>query len=119
VSSARRLLVVSDDAVARAGLRALAEAAGLAVVAEAASEGLGDAADEDADAVLWDLGRTGVVDTSKPLKAFLESEGLTQMRATQGAEEASGYVVAWEHYAVVCGITDLGKVVEEVRALSD
>jgi hypothetical protein len=73
----------------------------------------------DVQKIVEDLGRTGVVDTSKPLKAFLESEGLTQMRATEGAEAASGYVVAWEHYAVVCGITDLGKVVEEVRALSD
>ena len=43
-----RLLVVADDAVARAGLRALAEAAGFAVIGESAAEDLPAAAVDEA-----------------------------------------------------------------------
>jgi two-component system nitrate/nitrite response regulator NarL len=65
-----RLLVVADDAVARAGLRALAEAAGLAVIAEATTE---DAAPLDAsvDAALWDVGAAGAFDGLRDVAALV------------------------------------------------
>ena len=64
-----RLLVVSDDAVARAGLRALAEAAGLAVIGDAAAEELSPGAEDAADAVLWDVGAGGGVDGLRAVAA--------------------------------------------------
>jgi two-component system nitrate/nitrite response regulator NarL len=64
-----RLLVVSDDAVARAGLRALAEAAGLAVSGDAATEELDPSAEDGADAVLWDVGASGAADGFRAVAA--------------------------------------------------
>jgi DNA-binding NarL/FixJ family response regulator len=52
-----RLLVVGEDALARAGLRAVAEGAGVTVVADVAPDQLGDDDEGDAfDAATWDLG---------------------------------------------------------------
>jgi len=75
----------------------------------------------DVQKIAEDLDRAGVIDLDQPLKNFLAAEGLTELKAGQGtkAPEAAGYVAAWEHYVVVCGITDIGRVVEEIRALSD
>jgi len=89
VPPAIRLLVVSDDAVARAGLRALAEAAGLAVSGEASTEEVADSSDDAADAVLWEVGAGGCVDglrgaaTHRPVVAVLWNE--EQARDALGA----------------------------------
>jgi two-component system nitrate/nitrite response regulator NarL len=88
-----RLLVVADDALVRAGLRALAEAAGLAVSAEATTE---EAAPLDAsvDAALWDVGAAGGVDGLRgvaarvPLVAVLWSEDQAREALAAGARGA-------------------------------
>jgi DNA-binding NarL/FixJ family response regulator len=54
-----RLLLVAEDALARAGLRALAERAGLSVVGEVATDELQPFHLETADAVAWDAGASG------------------------------------------------------------
>jgi DNA-binding NarL/FixJ family response regulator len=59
VPTAPRLLVVADDAVARAGLRTLAEAAGFTVTAETTVDAIDPVDEEAADAVLWDVGAAG------------------------------------------------------------
>jgi two-component system, NarL family, nitrate/nitrite response regulator NarL len=59
VASPLRLLLVSEDAIARAGLRALAERAGVSVVADLAPDELELPLVEAADAILWDAGATG------------------------------------------------------------
>jgi two-component system nitrate/nitrite response regulator NarL len=69
VPAAPRLLVVADDPVARAGLRALAESAGLLVVGEAATADLAPDADEASDALLWSLGADDGVDSLRPVAA--------------------------------------------------
>jgi DNA-binding NarL/FixJ family response regulator len=51
-----RLLVVGEDALARAGLRAVAEAAGLTVAADVAPEELDRDDSDGLDAAAWDLG---------------------------------------------------------------
>ena len=57
-----RVLLVAEDAIARAGLRALAERAGLQVVADSAPADLAPALVEAADAVVWDTGASGSLD---------------------------------------------------------
>jgi len=52
------VIVAGDDALARVGLRTAAEAAGLRVVLELASEGLDEGPFERVDAIVWDLGET-------------------------------------------------------------
>ena len=59
MASPLRLLLVSQDAIARAGLRALAERAGLSVVADLAPDELEPELLEAADAILWDAGAAG------------------------------------------------------------
>jgi two-component system nitrate/nitrite response regulator NarL len=54
-----RLLVVGEDGLARAGLRGLAEATGLEVVAELAPADLDGGTHEEADVAVWDLGARG------------------------------------------------------------
>ncbi len=86
-----RLLVVADDAVARAGLRALAEAAGLAVSGEAAVDELSPGTEDAVDAVLWDVGGTGGVEglrlaaTRAPVVAVLWSEDQARDALAAGA----------------------------------
>ena len=86
-----RLLVVADDAVARAGLRALAEAAGLAVSGEAAVDELSPGTEDAVDAVLWDVGGTGGVEglrlaaTRAPVVAVLWSEDQAREALAAGA----------------------------------
>ncbi len=66
-----RLLVVGDDALARAGLRAIAEAAGLPVAADLPPSDVEDVEDGMADAAAWDLGPRGVLDGLRLLSGRL------------------------------------------------
>ena len=54
-----RLLLVAEDAIARAGLRALAERAGLSVAGDVAPSDLQPSDVEAADAIAWDAGMSG------------------------------------------------------------
>jgi DNA-binding NarL/FixJ family response regulator len=51
-----RLLVVGEDSLARAGLRAVAEGAGLTVVGDVSPDQVGDDEAGACDAAVWDLG---------------------------------------------------------------
>jgi two-component system nitrate/nitrite response regulator NarL len=66
-----RLLLVGEDALARAGLRALAESSGYVVAAEATPAALESVAEDDADAAVWDLGARGALDGLRGLSARL------------------------------------------------
>ena len=57
-----RVLLVAEDAIARAGLRALAERSGLQVTADVAPDELSPALLEAADAAAWDAGASGSFD---------------------------------------------------------
>jgi DNA-binding NarL/FixJ family response regulator len=59
---------VAEDAIARAGLRALAERAGLSVAGDVAPEDA-LASHQDADVVLWDAGASGAFDSARGLAA--------------------------------------------------
>ncbi len=64
-----RLLLVAEDAIARAGLRALADRSGLSVAADLApEEALASHADA-ADVVLWDPGASGTFEAARALAA--------------------------------------------------
>jgi DNA-binding NarL/FixJ family response regulator len=65
--AALRVLVVGEDTLARAGLRALAESAGLPVAADASPAELEDSADDEADVVAWDVGVSGAFDRLRSL----------------------------------------------------
>jgi DNA-binding NarL/FixJ family response regulator len=64
-----RLVVVGEDALARAGLRAVAEAAGLRVSADVPPAEAEDLLEDEADAVAWDVGPRGNVEGLRPLAA--------------------------------------------------
>jgi DNA-binding NarL/FixJ family response regulator len=66
-----RLVVVGEDALARAGLRALAESAGLHVAADVPPAGAEDLAEDEADAAAWDVGPRGTFDGLRALSARL------------------------------------------------
>jgi two-component system nitrate/nitrite response regulator NarL len=67
-----RLLLVGDDAVARAGLRAIADAAGLAVAGEATTEDVAtDGGSPAFEAILWDVGPTGAAEALRSAAARL------------------------------------------------
>jgi hypothetical protein len=70
----------------------------------------------DVQRVAEQLHEAGVVDLDKPLREFLVSDSMAKLGG-EGAAEAAGYVAVWEHYAVVCGISDMGRVVEELKSL--
>lgn len=82
-----RLVVVGEDALARAGLRAVAESAGLRVVADGSPDGPGDLADE-ADAAAWDVGAGSSLDGLRGLAARLP------VVAILGNEEQAGEALA-------------------------
>lgn len=82
-----RLFVVGEDALARAGLRAVAESAGLRVVADGSPDGPGDLADE-ADAAAWDVGAGSSLDGLRALAARLP------VVAILGSEEQAGEALA-------------------------
>jgi DNA-binding NarL/FixJ family response regulator len=65
VATPPRLLLVAEDAIARAGLRALAERAGLSVTADVAPDDVQPSHLESADAIAWD---TGANDTPEGLR---------------------------------------------------
>jgi DNA-binding NarL/FixJ family response regulator len=64
-----RLLLVAEDAIARAGLRALAERAGLSVAGDMAPEDALASHADAADVVLWDAGASGAFDSARGLAA--------------------------------------------------
>ena len=75
-----RLLLVGEDALARAGLRAVAEAAGLPVVADVSPAEVDETAYDDVDAVAWDVAPHGPLDglrglsTRQPVVALVWAE---------------------------------------------
>jgi two-component system nitrate/nitrite response regulator NarL len=89
-----RLVVVGEDALARAGLRALAEAAGLQVVADAPPAGLEHVTEDEVDAVAWDVGPGGALEGLRtvasrlPLIAVLWSEEQAGEALAAGAHAA-------------------------------
>ena len=86
--SAPRLLVVGEDALARAGLRALAESAGLHVAADVPPSDVEDVDDEAADAAAWDVGPRSVLDGLRGLSARLP------VVAVLWSDEQAGEVLA-------------------------
>jgi len=62
VSLPLRLLLVAEDAIARAGLRALAERSGLSVAGDVAPDDLQPSHIDAADAIAWDAGAHGSLD---------------------------------------------------------
>ena len=89
-----RLVVVGEDALARAGLRALAESAGLEVIADAPPAELEHVAENDADAVAWDVGPRGALEGLRavasrlPVIAVLWSEEQAGEALAAGARAA-------------------------------
>jgi DNA-binding NarL/FixJ family response regulator len=85
------VLVVADDAIARAGLCALAESAGLAVSGDTTGEDLGPGAEDEAEALLWDVGSPGALDGLRaaaariPVVAVLWSEEQAREALAAGA----------------------------------
>ena len=63
MASPPRLLLVAEDAIARAGLRALAERSGLSVAGDVAPSDLQPSDVEAADAIAWDAGTSGTFDS--------------------------------------------------------
>jgi two-component system, NarL family, nitrate/nitrite response regulator NarL len=85
-----RLLLVGEDALARAGLRALAEAAGLTVVADVAPTEIDEGAEDEADAVAWDLSPRGSLDGLRSLSARLPVVALVWAEEQAGEALAAG-----------------------------
>jgi two-component system nitrate/nitrite response regulator NarL len=93
VADPLRLLVVAEDSLARAGLRAVAEGAGLTVVEESPVERLESTTiDEPLDLALWDLGagtpswdRLQGLATRVPVLAVLWSEDQAEDALLAGA----------------------------------
>lgn len=85
-----RLLVVAEDGLARAGLRALAEAAGLQVIADGPPAELEDAAGDEADAAAWDVGAQGGVDGLRSLSGRLPVVSILWSEEQAGEALAAG-----------------------------
>jgi DNA-binding NarL/FixJ family response regulator len=85
-----KLLVVGEDALARAGLRALAEAAGLRVVADVAAAEIDGAAEGEADAVAWDLSPRASLDGLRSVSARLPVVALAWAEEQAGEALAAG-----------------------------
>lgn len=64
-----RLLLVAEDAITRAGLRALAEGTGLSVTGELTPDEVQPSHLEAVDAVAWDAGAGGTLDTLRGVSA--------------------------------------------------
>jgi len=71
VATPLRLLLVAEDAIARAGLRALAERSGLSVAGDVAPSDLQPSDVEAADAIAWDAGTSGTLDAVRGVAARL------------------------------------------------
>jgi DNA-binding NarL/FixJ family response regulator len=86
-----RLLVVGEDALARAGLRALAEGAFLGVILDIAPAELEGRTDHDADVAVWDVGPHGslaglhALAKRLPVVALLWSEDQAPEALAEGA----------------------------------
>jgi DNA-binding NarL/FixJ family response regulator len=86
-----RLLVVGEDGLARAGLRALADGAGLEVTGDLAPADVDPQSDPDADAAVWDVGPRGAVEGLRglairlPVVAVLWSEEQAPEALASGA----------------------------------
>jgi two-component system, NarL family, nitrate/nitrite response regulator NarL len=92
-SPALRILVVGDDALARVGLRAVAEAAGLIVAAERSPEEIDAEATDGVDAFVFDLGesathldRLRAIAGERPALAVLWSEDQARDALAAGAQ---------------------------------
>ena len=85
-----RLLVVGEDALARAGLRAVAEAAGMRVVADVSPAQVDETVDDDVDAVAWDVAPRGPLDALRGLSARLPVVALVWAEEQAGEAMAAG-----------------------------
>ena len=85
-----RLLLVGEDALARAGLRGVAEAAGLRVVADVSPAEVDGAADDDTDAAVWDVAQRGPLDSLRGLSARLPVVALVWAEEQAGEAMAAG-----------------------------
>src|SRR5512139_31612 len=85
-----RLLLVGEDALARAGLRAVAEAAGLRVVADLAPVEVDDDAEDEADAAAWDVAPRGPLDGLRSLSTRLPVVALVWAEEQAGEALAAG-----------------------------
>jgi DNA-binding NarL/FixJ family response regulator len=82
------VLLVGEDALARAGLRVAADAAGLRVVADLSPAEVDESAEDVADAVAWDVTPRSPLDGLRGLSARLPVVALVW------AEEQAGDVLA-------------------------
>ena len=85
-----RLVIVGQDPLARAGLRVLAEAAGLQVTAEAPPTEIEDVGEDEADAAAWDVGARGALDGMRSLAARLPLVGILWSEDQAGEVLAAG-----------------------------
>ena len=85
-----RLLLVGEDALARAGLRGVAEAAGLRVVADLAPAEVDEDAEDEADAAAWDVAPRGPLDGLRSLSARLPVVALVWAEEQAGEALAAG-----------------------------
>jgi two-component system nitrate/nitrite response regulator NarL len=85
-----RLLLVGEDALARAGLRGVAEGAGLRVVADLPPSEIDEVADDEADAVAWDVAPRGSLDGLRALAARLPVVALVWAEEQAGEALAAG-----------------------------
>jgi DNA-binding NarL/FixJ family response regulator len=94
-----RLLLVGEDPLARAGLRALAESVGLLVVAEVPPEEAERLAGEVADAAAWDVGARAVLDGLSALSSRLPTVAVLWGEEQAGEALAAGAraVILREH----------------------
>ena len=94
-----RLLLVGEDALARAGLRSLARSLGLEVVGDAAPDSVPDGADERADVAAWDVGPARSLDGLRVLSARLPVVALlwSEDQAAEALAAGARALVLREH----------------------
>jgi DNA-binding NarL/FixJ family response regulator len=85
-----RLVIVGQDPLARAGLRVLAEAAGLEVTSDAPPTEIEDVGEEEPDAAAWDVGARGPLDGMRSLAARLPLVGILWSEDQAGEVLAAG-----------------------------
>jgi DNA-binding NarL/FixJ family response regulator len=82
--------VVGEDALARTGLRALAESAGLHVATDVPPAEVEDLADDEADGAAWDVGPRGTVEGLRALAARLPVVAVLWSEEQAGEALAAG-----------------------------
>jgi len=94
-----RLIIVGRDPLARAGLRAVAEASGSQVVADVSPEETEALPGEEADAVVWDVGTHAVVDGLSVLSARLPTVAVLwgEEQAAEALAAGARGVILREH----------------------